>query len=413
MNTVWRNVTPTFIYKALRQEALPVENGGVATRDFIYVEDIVGGLLACATRGEAGRGLQPGQRRPRPRSWSWRSSSTSSPENPTPIALAPHGTGTTRASASGAPRRRAPSSDSSAQVELREGLRAHDRLDARQSRAGSSGPSRSTESEWTSSPRFPRTRRRGKWRPPQPRPRVIEPGARRSVPQPAARSGGTGTSSTTWPAGRSRAATSSPRSGCSGRSSSRCCSRRVQRLPGSYGRRFPPCRACPIRCSRSPGWCSGCSSPAPLSAASGSTVANEALISKVYFPRVIIPLHLPVPAAGRLRLRLPGRDRRHADLRRRLPHPDPARARDPPGRVRCGLRGGALALGAERQVPRRPPGRPVPDPGRAFSSARSSIRSTSSREGAAAPLRAQPGDRTARGVPLGTLRDRRTGLRSW
>jgi UDP-glucose 4-epimerase len=53
-NTVWRNVTPTFIYKALKQEALPVENGGVATRDFIYVDDIVSGLLACATRGEGG-----------------------------------------------------------------------------------------------------------------------------------------------------------------------------------------------------------------------------------------------------------------------------------------------------------------------------------------------------------------------
>ena len=54
VNTVWRNVTPTFIYKALHREALPVENGGVATRDFIYVDDIVSGLLACATSGEAG-----------------------------------------------------------------------------------------------------------------------------------------------------------------------------------------------------------------------------------------------------------------------------------------------------------------------------------------------------------------------
>ena len=31
VNTVWRNVTPTFIYKALKHEALPVENGGIAT----------------------------------------------------------------------------------------------------------------------------------------------------------------------------------------------------------------------------------------------------------------------------------------------------------------------------------------------------------------------------------------------
>lgn len=52
--TVWRNVTPTFIYKALRSEALPIEGEGIASRDFIYVEDICRGLMACALRGEAG-----------------------------------------------------------------------------------------------------------------------------------------------------------------------------------------------------------------------------------------------------------------------------------------------------------------------------------------------------------------------
>ena len=52
--TVWRNVTPTFIYKALKGEALPLENGGVATRDFIYVEDIARGLCACALEGTPG-----------------------------------------------------------------------------------------------------------------------------------------------------------------------------------------------------------------------------------------------------------------------------------------------------------------------------------------------------------------------
>ena len=52
--TVWRNVTPTFIYKALRQEALPVENDGIATRDFIFVDDIVGGLMRCAVKGVGG-----------------------------------------------------------------------------------------------------------------------------------------------------------------------------------------------------------------------------------------------------------------------------------------------------------------------------------------------------------------------
>lgn len=52
--TVWRNVVPTFIYKALNSEKLPVENGGIATRDFIHVEDVVEGLIACALRGCAG-----------------------------------------------------------------------------------------------------------------------------------------------------------------------------------------------------------------------------------------------------------------------------------------------------------------------------------------------------------------------
>ena len=52
--SVWRNVTPTFIYKALKQEAIPLENEGVASRDFIYVEDIVAGLIACAVDGNPG-----------------------------------------------------------------------------------------------------------------------------------------------------------------------------------------------------------------------------------------------------------------------------------------------------------------------------------------------------------------------
>lgn len=52
--TVWRNVTPTFIYKALQKDELPLENGGIATRDFIFVDDIVRGLLLCAARGIPG-----------------------------------------------------------------------------------------------------------------------------------------------------------------------------------------------------------------------------------------------------------------------------------------------------------------------------------------------------------------------
>ncbi|KTD61990.1 NAD-dependent epimerase/dehydratase family protein [Legionella spiritensis] len=53
-NTIWRNVTPTFVFKALHNLALPLENNGIATRDFIYVDDIVDGLIACALKGKAG-----------------------------------------------------------------------------------------------------------------------------------------------------------------------------------------------------------------------------------------------------------------------------------------------------------------------------------------------------------------------
>lgn len=52
--TVWRNVTPTFIYRSIKKMPLTVENEGVATRDFIYVDDIVNGLILCAVKGEAG-----------------------------------------------------------------------------------------------------------------------------------------------------------------------------------------------------------------------------------------------------------------------------------------------------------------------------------------------------------------------
>lgn len=53
-HTVWRNVTPTFVWKSLHREALPVENGGVASRDFIFVDDVARGLIACAERGRPG-----------------------------------------------------------------------------------------------------------------------------------------------------------------------------------------------------------------------------------------------------------------------------------------------------------------------------------------------------------------------
>jgi len=54
VHTVWRNVTPTFIWRSLAGEALPLDNGGNASRDFIFVEDMARGLMACATEGKSG-----------------------------------------------------------------------------------------------------------------------------------------------------------------------------------------------------------------------------------------------------------------------------------------------------------------------------------------------------------------------
>lgn len=46
--TIWRNVTPVFIYRALKEQPLLIHGSGQSTRDFIYVDDIVEGLLRCA-----------------------------------------------------------------------------------------------------------------------------------------------------------------------------------------------------------------------------------------------------------------------------------------------------------------------------------------------------------------------------
>ena len=54
IHTVWRNVTPTFIWRSLNGEALPLDNGGNASRDFIFVEDMARGLMACALKGDSG-----------------------------------------------------------------------------------------------------------------------------------------------------------------------------------------------------------------------------------------------------------------------------------------------------------------------------------------------------------------------
>ena len=54
VHTVWRNVTPTFVWRSLNGEALPLDNGGNASRDFIFVEDMARGLMACALNGAVG-----------------------------------------------------------------------------------------------------------------------------------------------------------------------------------------------------------------------------------------------------------------------------------------------------------------------------------------------------------------------
>ena len=54
VNTIWRNVTPTFIWKSLHNEDLFLDNQGESSRDFIYVKDIVNGLILCALKGKEG-----------------------------------------------------------------------------------------------------------------------------------------------------------------------------------------------------------------------------------------------------------------------------------------------------------------------------------------------------------------------
>ena len=53
-HTVWRNVIPTFVWKALHKEALPLDNGGNASRDFVFVGDLVEGLRLAALNGTPG-----------------------------------------------------------------------------------------------------------------------------------------------------------------------------------------------------------------------------------------------------------------------------------------------------------------------------------------------------------------------
>lgn len=60
IHTIWRNVIPTFIWKALNDEPIPLENEGKGTRDFIFVDDLVEGLIRCALLGSPGEAYNLG-----------------------------------------------------------------------------------------------------------------------------------------------------------------------------------------------------------------------------------------------------------------------------------------------------------------------------------------------------------------
>jgi len=53
--TIWRNVVPTFIWQALYDDPLVLDNEGRSSRDFIYVDDVCRGLIACAQVGDPGQ----------------------------------------------------------------------------------------------------------------------------------------------------------------------------------------------------------------------------------------------------------------------------------------------------------------------------------------------------------------------
>jgi len=60
--TVWRNVTPTFIYRGLKRMPLTVENQGVATRELYLRRRHCARANAVRDYGQAWGGLQPRER---------------------------------------------------------------------------------------------------------------------------------------------------------------------------------------------------------------------------------------------------------------------------------------------------------------------------------------------------------------
>jgi UDP-glucose 4-epimerase len=54
INTIWRNVIPTFIWKAINNQELTIFGNSSVSRDFVYVQDVAKGILKAAIKGERG-----------------------------------------------------------------------------------------------------------------------------------------------------------------------------------------------------------------------------------------------------------------------------------------------------------------------------------------------------------------------
>jgi UDP-glucose 4-epimerase len=55
VDSIWRNVIPTFIWKSLNNEDITIFGTKSSSRDFVYVEDIANGVILAAKFGKQGR----------------------------------------------------------------------------------------------------------------------------------------------------------------------------------------------------------------------------------------------------------------------------------------------------------------------------------------------------------------------
>ena len=53
-HTIWRNVIPTFIWRAINNEDLTLYGAGESSRDFVFVEDLARGVVAASNNGIKG-----------------------------------------------------------------------------------------------------------------------------------------------------------------------------------------------------------------------------------------------------------------------------------------------------------------------------------------------------------------------